>query len=297
MGSVIKLTNLTKDYGHSRGIIDVNLEVPKGSIFGFLGPNGAGKTTTISLLVDLLKPSSGRAEIFGKDVYKYGIQIRNKVGYLAGDMALDGSLTGWQQLKYFGKLRGNYNEKYIEELASKLDSDLSKKIKTLSRGNKQKIGLISALMHDPELLILDEPTSGLDPLIQEQFNSIILEHKAKGHTTFISSHILSEVQELCDFVTFIKDGKIVTSQPIGDLTKNAPYQIIVVSDDKKLGSILNKLPEVHSSETSHRSFSFTYIGEISKLLQVLSKYPIIDISINKGDLESTFMEYYKDYNV
>jgi ABC-2 type transport system ATP-binding protein len=296
MSSVIKLTDLTKSYGKSRGIVNVNLDVPKGSIFGFLGPNGAGKTTTISILVDLIRATNGKAEVFGKDTSTHGTTIRNKIGYLAGDMALDGSLTGMQQLDYFSNLRGKTDKKYIKQLAEKLDCDLNKKIKTLSRGNKQKIGLISALMHNPELLILDEPTSGLDPLIQEQFNSIILEHKSKGHTTFISSHILSEVQELCDFVAFIKDGKIVSSQPIGDLSINAPYQVTVVSDDKKLGSMLKKLPEVHASESAHKTFNFTYIGDVSKLISILSKYPIIDVSITKGDLESVFMKYYKDDN-
>lgn len=294
MSPVIKLTNLTKTYGASRGITDVNLEVQKGTIFGFLGPNGAGKTTTISILVDLLRPTTGSAEIFGKDTRINGIEIRKRIGYLSGDMELDGSLTGRQQLEYFGSIRGTYNEKYVNELATKLESDLSKKIKTLSRGNKQKIGLISALMHKPELLILDEPTSGLDPLIQEQFNAIILDHKKAGNTTFISSHILSEVQELCDHVAFIKEGKLIANEPISAIAQDAPYQITIVSDDKSLTTILKKLPEVHATDAKHTSFSFTYAGEITKLLKVISKYTIVDISITKGNLEETFVEYYKD---
>jgi ABC-2 type transport system ATP-binding protein len=294
MGAVIKLTNLTKSYGTSRGISEVNLSVEKGTIFGFLGPNGAGKTTTISILVDLLRPTSGSAEIFGKDSQIHGVEIRKQIGYLAGDMELDGSLTGRQQLEYFGAIRGNYNEAYVNELANKLESDLSKKIKQLSRGNKQKIGLISALMHKPKLLILDEPTSGLDPLIQEQFNAIILEHKKAGNTTFISSHILSEVQELCDHVAFIKEGKLVANEPITAIAQNAPYQVTIVSDDKSLATILKKLPEVHATDAKHTSFSFTYMGDVTKLLKVIAKYPIVDISITKGDLESTFMDFYKD---
>jgi ABC-2 type transport system ATP-binding protein len=294
MGAVIKLQNLTKSYGASRGIADVSIEVQKGTIFGFLGPNGAGKTTTISILVDLLRPTSGTAEIFGKNSTEHGVEIRRQIGYLAGDMELDGSLTGRQQLEYFGAIRGMYDEKYVNELAKKLESDLSKKIKQLSRGNKQKIGLISALMHKPKLLILDEPTSGLDPLIQEQFNAIILEHKKAGNTTFISSHILSEVQELCDHVAFIKEGKIIANEPITAIAQNAPYQITIVSDDTSLAAILKKLPEVHATIAKHTSFSFTYMGDITKLLKVIAKYPIVDISITKGDLESTFMDFYKD---
>lgn len=294
MSAVIKLTNLTKSYGSSRGIENVNLTVEKGTIFGFLGPNGAGKTTTISVLVDLLRATSGTAEVFGLDTNLHGVDIRRRVGYLSGDMELDGALTGRQQLAFFGAIRGVYDKKYVIELAEKLDCDLSKKIKTLSRGNKQKVGLISALMHKPELLILDEPTSGLDPLIQEQFNAIILEHKKAGHTTFISSHILSEVQELCDHVAFVKEGKLIASEPISAISQNAPYQITIVSDDKKLSAILKKLPEVHSTTAKHNTFSFTYIGEIDHLLKILHQYPIIDISITKGDLEATFMKYYKD---
>lgn len=294
MSAVIKLTNLTKLYGTSRGISDINLEVEKGMIFGFLGPNGAGKTTTISILVDTLRPTSGTAKIFGMDSVADGVAIRKQIGYLSGDMELDGSLTGKQQLKYFGQIRGDYNESYVNKLAQRLECDLSKKIKHLSRGNKQKIGLISALMHKPKLLILDEPTSGLDPLMQEQFNSIILEHKKAGNTTFISSHILSEVQQLCDHVAFIKEGKIVANEPISTIAQDAPYQITVTSGDKSLTTILKKLPEVHTPKTEHNTFTFTYMGDISKLLKVLSKYPITDIAISKGDLETTFMDFYKD---
>lgn len=294
MSTIIRLSGLTKTFGKSRGIDQVDLVVQKGQIFGFLGPNGAGKTTTISILVDLLRASSGTAEIFGLDTVKHGVEIRQRVGYLAGDMELDGALTGHQQLRYFGALRGRYDQAYVTELAEKLDCDLNKKIKTLSRGNKQKVGLISALMHKPELLILDEPTSGLDPLIQEQFNKIILDHKQAGLTTFISSHILSEVQDLCDHVAFIKEGKLIASQPIGQIAQNAPYHITLVSDDKKLGAILRKLPEVHQTQSTHNTYSCTYIGDIDKLLKVLHAYTILDISIAKGDLESTFMEFYKD---
>jgi ABC-2 type transport system ATP-binding protein len=294
MSAVITLTNLTKSYGNSRGISDINLTIPKGTIYGFLGPNGAGKTTTMSILVDLLRPTKGTAEIFGKNTQTDGVHIRKKIGYLAGDMELDGTLTGKQQLEYFGALRGTYDAAYVNELAEKLDSDLTKKIKTLSRGNKQKIGLISALMHKPELLLLDEPTSGLDPLIQEQFNAIIRDHKKAGNTTFISSHILSEVQELCDHVAFIKEGTLIANEPITAIAQDAPYEITIVSDDKKLAAKLKKLPEVRASKAQHTRFAFTYVGDIGKLLHVVAQYPILDISITKGDLESTFMEFYKD---
>ncbi|HSX23886.1 MAG TPA: ABC transporter ATP-binding protein [Candidatus Saccharimonadales bacterium] len=195
MATLIELDRLTKNYGSSRGVSDVSLKIPEGTIFGFLGPNGAGKTTTISMLVDLIRPTSGTVSIFGMDAQKDGVAIRQRTGFLAGDFALDNDLTGWQQLEYFAHLRtGGLNKKYVTELAQRLSCDLNKKFKALSRGNRQKVGLISALMHEPELLIFDEPTTGLDPLIQAEFNNIISEHQRKGRTAFISSHTLPEVQ-------------------------------------------------------------------------------------------------------
>lgn len=294
MSTVIKLTNLTKTYGKNRGIKDISLEVPKGTIYGFLGPNGAGKTTTISMLVNLLRPTAGKAEIFGKDTQTDGLEIRKNIGYLAGDMALDGSLTGKQQLQYFGSIRGVYNDSYVDELAEKLESDLSKKIKTLSRGNKQKIGLISALMHKPQLLILDEPTSGLDPLIQEQFNAIIHEHKNAGNTTFISSHILSEVQELCDHVAFIKNGRIIANEPIRTITHKAPYKVVLTCKDKRFAVAIQKTPHIKAVQIAHSKITFLYSGNIDTLLKTIAAHSITDISITKGDLEATFMEYYRD---
>jgi ABC-2 type transport system ATP-binding protein len=290
----IELRGATKMFGTSRGIESIDLTVTSGTIHGFLGPNGAGKTTTISAMVDLIRLNSGTALIFGQDSAKNGLDIRKRVGYLAGDMSFDDALTGMQLLRYFGSLRGQFDAQYVDELAKRLECDLSRKIKTLSRGNKQKVGLISALMHKPDLLLLDEPTSGLDPLIQEQFNEIILERKKEGKTTFISSHILSEVQELCDHVTFIREGKIIASKPISELSDAAPYQIHIVSSDKKLAEILHKLHEVHITEKSNTAYDFTYKGAISNLLNAIHPYAISDISITKGDLESTFMDFYKD---
>ena len=200
MTAVIELKNLTKNYGKNRGVSDVTLVVPEGSVFGFLGPNGAGKTTTISMLVDLIRPTSGTVKIFGQDNREHSVENRQKIGFLAGDMAMDNALTGWQQLEYLANLRGGLNRQHAGELAERLKCDLNRKFKTLSSGNRQKIGLIAALMHDPELLIFDEPTSGLDPITQAEFNKIVLEHKAAGKTAFISSHMLSEVQEICDSV-------------------------------------------------------------------------------------------------
>jgi len=259
---VIQIKHVTKMYGKERGVLDITLNIPKGSVFGFLGPNGAGKTTTISMLVDLIRPTEGNIKIFGLDSKDESYAIRNKLGYLGGDMVLEEGLTGWQQLKYFGKLRGNFDKNYIIELAKRLDCDLNRKIKHLSRGNRQKISLVSALMHKPELLVLDEPTSGLDPLIQEEFHQIIYDHKKQGKTVFISSHILSEVEVLCDHVAFVREGRLIANKPIHQITAGLPKHIKVISKDKNLFTRLGTMPEVSHLTSKDNSIHFQFLGDI-----------------------------------
>ena len=293
MNTVIKLQNLTKTYGSSRGVEDITLDVPKGTIFGFLGPNGAGKSTTINMLINLTRPTKGNIEIFGKDAQEFGQDIRGDIGFLSSDMALDGHLTGWQQLEYFGQLRGNFDKNYVRELAERLDCNLNRRQRNLSRGNRQKVGLISALMHKPKLLILDEPTSGLDPIIQSEFNKIILEHKTKGDTTFISSHILSEVQELCDHVAFVREGKLVANTTISELTRNAPKHVRVTLSDAKLHAAVKKLKGVSKLHVQSHTLKFAFNGDSNALLGLLAKYKVTDVSIENSDLESTFMTFYE----
>ncbi|HSX27258.1 MAG TPA: ABC transporter ATP-binding protein [Patescibacteria group bacterium] len=293
MPAVIKLTGVTKKYGSIIGVQDINLEVEKGLVFGFIGPNGAGKTTTISMLVDLIRPTNGQINIFGLDSTRDSVEIRKRIGFLAGDFSLDENLTGQQQLEYFANLRGGVDQARIKKLAHNLDSSLNRKIKTLSRGNRQKLGLISALMHDPELLIFDEPTSGLDPLIQAKFNSIILEHKRAGKTVFISSHLLSEVQEVCDKVAFIRDGQIFSVESLKDMANKSPKHVHVISKDKGLQSALEKLDGVKILAVRGQVLDFTYGGSIEPLLKLLTVHKVSDLSIQETDLETIFMEYYK----
>lgn len=295
--AVIELKNVTKSYGSARGIKDVTLQVDKGEVFGFLGPNGAGKTTSISLMVDLMRPSTGSISVFGLDSVKDSLEIHRRIGFLMDDMSLEKGLTGWQQLEYFGNLRGNFNKTRVKELAKRLNCKLNMKFKNLSRGNRQKVALISALMHDPELLILDEPTSGLDPLIQAEFNKIILERKNKGKTAFISSHILSEVQELCDRVAFIREGKIISIKNVSDIGKDAPRQVKLSSNEKALEQSIKKLAGVHEFKKSKDSISFTYTGDINSLLAVLSRHRLDHLNVSDTDLETMFMKFYKDKNV
>jgi len=290
--AIIEIRKVNKSYGSSRAITDLSLSIDSGQVVGFLGPNGAGKTTTISMLVDLIRPDDGTIEIFGLDAQRDGVAIRQRIGFLAGDFALNESLTGWQQLIYYGNLRGGVDKQKIAALASRLSCDLSRHIKTLSRGNRQKIGLISALMHEPELLIFDEPTSGLDPLIQAEFNRIIIEHKTAGKTAFISSHVLSEVQEVCDRVAFIRAGKLIVVQDIDELASKSPKQLRIVSDDPKLKVALADLAGLHLHQAAGPVYDCTYNGDIHALLKVLAAHKLHDVTITEADLEAIFMKYY-----
>lgn len=210
---IIETENLTKFYGKYRGVVDLSFEVYEGEIFGYLGPNGAGKTTTIRLFLDLIKPTKGIVKIFGKDVNR-DKDVRESIGYLPGDLSLYEDLTGEELLTYLGNLRKKIDYNFMEELSERFDCDLKRPIRTLSRGNKQKIGLIQAFIHRPSLYILDEPTLSLDPLLQNEFYKLVLELKEQGSTFFLSSHILPEVERICDRVGIIKDGKLVALERI-----------------------------------------------------------------------------------
>ena len=290
--NIIELNHVTKKYGSTYGVRDISLKVPKGTVFGFLGPNGAGKSTTINMLVDFIRPTEGKVKIFGMDSVEDSQKIRQKIGFLAGDFALDKGLTGWQQLEYFGNLRGKYDKNYVKELADRLDCNLNRKFKHLSRGNKQKVGLIAALMHKPELLIFDEPTSGLDPLIQAEFNKIIVEQKRQGATIFISSHILSEVQEICDYVAFIRLGEIVTSKPLSEIMKSTSHSVSVEVSSKTDAERISETKYVESVRTVGNRVSFMYSGEPNELIKLLAKFKLKDVIIEAPDLEAIFMQFY-----
>lgn len=291
--AVIELSGVSKAFGSNIAVDDVTFEVPQGAVFGFLGPNGAGKSTTINMLVNFLRPTKGSIKVFGLDSVEKSLEIHSRIGFLAGDFALDKGLSGWQQIEYFGNLRGGYDKKYVAELAKRLDCNLHKKFKQLSRGNKQKVGLITALMHKPELLIFDEPTSGLDPLIQAEFNKIILEQKAKGVTTFISSHVLSEVQEICDFVTFIRSGKVVASKSLTEIIESSARLVTIKGAAKTATDKFIKLGGVQQFRRDGDQVSFTYKGDMNMLVSSLAKLKLVDLIIQEGDLETIFMQYYE----
>ena len=225
MTAIIQTEKLTKSYGEHRGIIDVDLSVEQGEVFGFLGPNGAGKTTAIRTILDLIRPTSGKAFVFGIESSVDPVAIHRRIGYLPGEFALYDRLTGLQTLTYFANLRGGVDQAYQQSLIERFDLDPTRRFKEYSKGNKQKVGLVAALQHKPDLLLLDEPTSGLDPLVQQTFSAVVRETVADGRTVFLSSHVLSEVEKTCDRVAIIRDGQLVKVDRVDALRDLAHHQV------------------------------------------------------------------------
>ena len=295
---VLSVGEVTKSFGAKVAVNQLSLEVQKGEIFGFLGPNGAGKTTTIRIILDVLRPNQGNVRIFGQN-NRLTTTIHRRLGYLSGDMVIDSDLTGGQYLNFVNSLYGGQNQSRVEELAKLLHINLRTKIANYSHGNKQKIALIAALMHQPELLILDEPTTGFDPLVQATFSQLIKKYQAQGGTVFMSSHILSEVQRLCDRVAFIKDGSLIGIKTIEELKKNSTKTIKIISPVSEISAIKTKyknLPGLKLQASSKTSISFTYIGNMRPLMRFLSGYDVDDITIAEPELEEVFISYYKDKN-
>jgi ABC-2 type transport system ATP-binding protein len=291
--AAIQFEHASKKYGSSRGVQELNFSVNQGEVFGFIGPNGAGKTTAIRMMLDFIHPTTGSIKIMGLDSRKDGVAIHQKIGYLSGDMEMDRRLTGQQYLEYVANLRGNVSWATVDTLTERLGAQTNKKIAYLSRGNKQKIGLVAALMHNPELLILDEPTSGLDPLIQLEFQKIIKERRLKHKTTFISSHVLSEVQEVCDHIGFIREGLLVDVQPLKSLQQKALRKVRVTLL-KPRATALKGIKGVHNVTISEHEVRCDVTDNFSGLLQALAKLPVKDIVIEEASLEDMFMHYYQD---
>lgn len=288
--SVIELKNLTKSYGGSRGITNVNLDVEEGEIFGFIGPNGAGKSTTIRTLLGLIRPTSGSAAIFGKSCIEHP-EVRAQLGYLPSEVFYYDNMHVIDLLKYSASFYKKDCTKRITELAEVMNLDLKKKINDLSFGNRKKVGIVQGLLHEPKLIILDEPTSGLDPLMQQKFFELIAQENKKGATVFFSSHILGEVQKMCSRVAFIKEGKIIKLEKMSDLRENN-YKRISVEAPAEIDSVFSSLDGVSKPERSGSSFRFLYRGDINKVIKLLSEHKISNLSIEEPDLEEIFMHYY-----
>jgi ABC-2 type transport system ATP-binding protein len=292
MTAIIETDKLTKTYGTHRGIIDIDLTVNEGEAFGFLGPNGAGKTTTIRTLLDHLRPTSGRATIFGIDTTVDPVAIHRRIGYLPGEFALYDKLTGGQTIDYFANLRGGVDAAYQADLIRRLDLDTSRRFKEYSKGNKQKVGLILALQHRPDLLILDEPTSGLDPLVQQTFFEVIREAKAEGRTVFLSSHILGEVEKTCDRVAIIRDGILVKVDRVEALRDLAHHQVELRFSGEVPLAAFSALPGVSDVTTDDHVLRLRVSGSITPVVREAARYELLDFVSREPSLEETFLAEY-----
>ncbi|NLC73149.1 MAG: ABC transporter ATP-binding protein [Ruminococcaceae bacterium] len=291
MSFVIETKDLTKYYGKSRGIIDVNLEVGEGEIFGFIGPNGAGKSTTIRTLLGLIYKSSGSAKVFGLDCEKDKVRILEDVGYLPSEVFYYEKMRAIDLLKYSAGFYKKDCSAKIRELSEALELDLNKKIEEMSLGNKKKVGIVQGLLHSPSLIILDEPTSGLDPLMQKTFFSLIEEERKRGATVLFSSHILGEVQRICDRVAIIKEGRIIKTQKISELRENSYKKVSVITQGAAPAEI--NLPGVSAYQAGDNHLSFMYKGDINALVSAIGGYSLSNIDITDPSLEEIFLHYYE----
>jgi len=292
MTAIIRTEALTKSYGSHRGIVEVDLEVNEGEVFGFLGPNGAGKTTTIRTVLDLIRPTSGKAFVFGIESTEDPIAIHKRIGYVPGEFTLYDRLTGGQHITYFANLRGGVDPAYQASLIERFDVDPSRKFKEYSKGNKQKIGLVIALQHRPELLILDEPTAGLDPLVQQSFFEIVRDLKGEGRTAFLSSHILSEVEKSCDRVAIIREGVLVKVDSIDALRDLAHHQVeLRFSGDVPTAEFVS-LPGVSDVVADDHVLRLRVTGAITPVVRAASRYELLDFVSREPSLEETFLAQY-----
>lgn len=289
---VIQIDGLTKHYGSTQALNDLTLAVQSGEIFGYLGPNGAGKSTTIRLLLDFIRPTRGGARIFGLDTRRDSVAIRARVGNLPGELNLWTHMSGWEVVDYLGGLRGGVDKRYVGELAARLDMDMNRKVKACSSGMKRKLGLIQALMHQPELLILDEPTNGLDPLVQQTFYSLIREIAQQGRTVFMSSHNLAEVEHLCSRVAILRGGRLVAVEKMGDL-RNVHFRWMMLRfDDAPQPAEFAALPGVADVSVVNGSLRFRVSGELDPVIKLAARHHVLNMTYEEPSLEDIFLEYY-----
>jgi len=295
MSAIIDVENLTKRYGNKRGINDVSFQVEEGEVFGFLGPNGAGKTTTIRLLMALLRPDAGTARIAGLDCWQQSVEIKRLIGYLPGELALDANLTGGQILEYFGHLRGGVDQAYLKLLIKRFDLDLSRKFRQYSSGNKRKIGLIQAFMHRPRLLILDEPTSGLDPINQQEFTRMVIEARDAGSTVFLSSHILSEVEQTCNRVGIIREGQLVRVGGMTELKDIKRHEVTITFANAVPAEAFKRLPGVGQVEAlaDGHTLRLVVLGELDVVIKAAAQHAVVNLTTHEPSLEDIFLRYYE----
>ncbi len=290
--NIIEIRNLTKYYGKARGIVDVSFDVGAGEVFGFIGPNGAGKSTTIRTLLSLIRPTSGSAAIFGKDCITHAPEIAKDIGYLPSEVFYYDKMKVIDLLRYSASFYKKDCSKRIKELAERMDLDLKRRIDDLSFGNKKKVGIVQCLLHEPRLIILDEPTSGLDPLMQQTFFDLLREENRKGSTILLSSHVLIEVQRICSRVAIIKDGRIIRTEKMSELTENNYKKIRIetgrITDDSRFD-----LPGVSHLERKDALLSFFFKGNINLIMKRISEVEISNVWIEEPTLEEVFLHYYQ----
>jgi ABC-2 type transport system ATP-binding protein len=292
MAEAIRTESLTKYYGDLLALDAVDMEVRHGEVFGFLGPNGAGKTTTIRLLLDVLRPSSGSASVLGLDPRHEGVELRRRVGYLPGDFVVDGRQTPREFLTYLGNLRGGLEPSRIEGLAERLELDLDLRIRSLSKGNRQKVGLIQAFMHSPELLILDEPTIGLDPIMAREFLSMVSEARHKGQTVFMSSHILSEVQAVADRAGIIRQGRLIAIDEVETLRSRALRRVQITFDSPVSTADFEGVDGLVDLEVEDSVLRARLAGRADALVKAAARHTVVDLVSEEPHLEELFFHYY-----
>ena len=289
----LTINTFTKSYGSLTAVARLSIEINSGEVFGFLGPNGAGKSTTIRTMMNFIAPSTGEIKIFGLDSVQDRVKLKEHVGYLAGDIALYDSMTGRQLLNYLANLRKDTDWTYVEDLIGRLDAPMDRSISTLSKGNKQKIGLLQAFMHKPDLLILDEPTSGLDPLMKQVFYDMVLEMKDAGKAAFISSHDLTEVQKICDRAGFIRNGKLIAIENLHD--ENAmsykKYQVRFAKTPAIEELAVNSNIKIITNDNN--IITFAVAGNIDSFIKTIAQYEVLDLNEQETSLEDIFMQYYE----
>lgn len=292
--SIVRTHGLTKHYGHTVALRDLDLEVERGEVFGYLGPNGAGKTTTLRLLMGLLRPTSGSAQVDGLDTWRQSVEVRRRVGYLSGEPALYGKLTGDQHVDYLGHLRGHDGSAVARHLAGRLDLDLGRPSRELSKGNRQKLALVLALMSLPDLLVLDEPTGGLDPLAQQEFYAIIRETTEEGRSVLLSSHILSEVQRVADRVGVLREGRLIAVDRLAALRERSLHHIRATFAEPVAPSDFAALSGVRDLRVADHSLSCSAPETaLDALIKEVGRHTVLDFECAEAELEETFLGYYE----
>ena len=292
MADAIVAESLTKSYGKQRGVIELSFSVAPGEVFGYLGPNGAGKTTTIRTMLDFIRPTSGRVSILGLDSRRESVAMHRRTGYLPGELGFYEKITGEQYLRHLGDLRGGVDRRYVDELAERLDLDLGQRIKALSHGNKRKVGLIQAFMHRPEILLLDEPTQGLDPLMQHEFYRMVNEVRRDGRTVFLSSHVMPEVERLCDRVGVIREGRLIAVEDIGDLKARTLRQLQIHFARPAPVEEFASLPGVEESSADGDVVRLVVRGPLDDVVKAAARHEVVDLESEAPTLEDIFLKFY-----